>query len=167
MDTSQDWLAPLSMEFSRQEYGVFLGVWVAIPFFRGSFSPRDQTRSPALHADSLPSEPLGKPQYSSAGKASTCDAGDIGDVGSTPGSVRSPGGGNGNTLQYFCLKNPMNRGALWATAQRVTKSQTRLSNLAFTDKKTKKIIGWLAVNPYEAQIYTGLPSLKSNTVREM
>ena len=34
-----------------------------------------------------------------------------GDVGSIPGSGRSPGGGNGNPLQYSCLGNPMDRGA--------------------------------------------------------
>ena len=35
-----------------------------------------------------------------------------GDLGSVPGSGRSPGEGNGNALQYFCLENPMDRGAL-------------------------------------------------------
>ena len=39
------------------------------------------------------------------------NAGDIRDVGSVPGSGRSPGGGHGNPLQYYCLKNPMNGGA--------------------------------------------------------
>ena len=38
-----------------------------------------------------------------------------GDMGSIPGSGRSPGEGNGNPLQYSCLKNPMDRGAWWAT----------------------------------------------------
>ena len=38
-----------------------------------------------------------------------------GDLGSISGSGRSPGGGNGNPLQYSCLGNPMDRGALWAT----------------------------------------------------
>ena len=37
------------------------------------------------------------------------------DMGSIPGSGRSSGGGNGNPLQYSCLGNPMDRGALWAT----------------------------------------------------
>ena len=41
--------------------------------------------------------------------------GDTGDVGSIPGSGRSPGGGNGNPLQYSCLENPIDRGALRAT----------------------------------------------------
>ena len=39
------------------------------------------------------------------------NAGDIRDVGSIPGSGRSPGGGLGNPLQYSCLENPMDRGA--------------------------------------------------------
>ena len=52
---------------------------------------------------------------------------DIGDTGSIPGSGRSPGGGNGNLLQYSCLGSPMDRGALWATVHGVTKSQKRLS----------------------------------------
>ena len=44
----------------------------------------------------------------SAGKESTCNAGDLG---STPGSGRSPGEGNGNPLQYSCLENPKDGGA--------------------------------------------------------
>ena len=39
------------------------------------------------------------------------NAGDARDSGSIPGSGRSPGGGNGNPLQYSCLENPMDRGA--------------------------------------------------------
>ena len=42
-------------------------------------------------------------------------------MGSTPGSGRSPGGGNGNPLQYSCLKNPTDRGAWWAIVHGVTK----------------------------------------------
>ena len=44
----------------------------------------------------------------SDGKASACN---VGDLGSTPGSGRSPGEENGNPLQYSCLENPMDRGA--------------------------------------------------------
>ena len=51
------------------------------------------------------------------------DAADRRDVGLIPGSGRSPGGGNGNPLQYSCLENPMDRGAWWATAYGGTKSQ--------------------------------------------
>ena len=44
----------------------------------------------------------------SDGKASVYD---VGDQGSIPGLERSLGEGNGNPLQYYCLENPMNRGA--------------------------------------------------------
>ena len=59
-------------------------------------------------------------------KASACN---LGDLGSIPGSGRSPGEGNGNPLQYSCLENPMDRGAWWATVHGVTKSWTQLSDL--------------------------------------
>ena len=57
----------------------------------------------------------------SDGKASACN---VGDLGSIPGSGRSPGEGNGNPLQYSCLENPMDRRAWWATVHGVAKSQT-------------------------------------------
>ena len=44
-------------------------------------------------------------------KSSPANAGDTTDMGSSPGSGRSPGGGNGNPRQYSCLENPMDRGA--------------------------------------------------------
>ena len=59
----------------------------------------------------------GLPRWLS-GKESTCDAGDSGLI---PGSERSPGVGNGNPLQYSCLRNPMDRGVWWATVHGVTK----------------------------------------------
>ena len=46
------------------------------------------------------------------------------DLGSIPGWGRSPGGGNGNPLQYSCLDNPMDRGTWQATVHGVAKSQT-------------------------------------------
>ena len=55
----------------------------------------------------------------SAGEESACNAGDTGYVGLIPGSGRSPGGGNGNSLQYPCWENPMDRGTWWATIHRV------------------------------------------------
>ena len=57
-------------------------------------------------------------------------AGDIKDVGLIPGSGRSPGGGHGNSLQYSCLENPMDRGAWQATILWVAKSPTRLKQLS-------------------------------------
>jgi len=47
-----------------------------------------------------------------------------GDVVLIPGSGRSPGGGNGNPLQYPCLENPMDRGAWGATVRGITESDT-------------------------------------------
>ena len=61
----------------------------------------------------------------SEGKAS---AWNVGDPGLIPGSGRSPGGENGNPLQYSCLENPMDGGAWWATVHGIAESQTRLSN---------------------------------------
>ena len=57
-----------------------------------------------------------------SGKESACNAGDSGDVGSIPGSGRSPGGGHGNPLQSSCWENPIDRGAWWAAVHRVTES---------------------------------------------
>ena len=54
-------------------------------------------------------------------KASACNEGDLGSI---PGLGQSPGEGNGNSLQYSCLENPMDRGAWRATVHRVSKSQT-------------------------------------------
>ena len=56
------------------------------------------------------------------------NAGDIKDVGLIPESGRSPGGGHGMSLQYSCLKNPVDRGAWWATVHGVSKSQTQPSD---------------------------------------
>ena len=53
-----------------------------------------------------------------------------GDGGLIPGSGRSPGGGNDNSLHYSCLENPMDRGAWWATVHGVTKSRTHLKQLS-------------------------------------
>ena len=50
------------------------------------------------------------------------DAGDTGDPGLCPGSVRSPGVGNGNPLQYSCLGNSMDRGSWWATVHGASES---------------------------------------------
>ena len=69
----------------------------------------------------------------SEGKVSACNAGDLGSI---PGSGRSPGEGNGSPLQYSCLENPMDRGAWWATVYWVAKSWTRLSDFTFTKLET-------------------------------
>ena len=56
------------------------------------------------------------------------NAENTGDASSIPGLGRSPGGRNGNSLQYSCLENPMERGAWQVTVPGIAKSQTGLSN---------------------------------------
>ena len=55
-------------------------------------------------------------------------AGEARGMGLIPELGRLPGVGKGSTLQYSCLRNPMNRGAWWASVHGATKSQTRLSD---------------------------------------
>ena len=59
--------------------------------------------------------------WCSDGIESSCNAGDLGLI---PGSGRSPGEGNGNSLQYSCLENSIDRGAWWATVRGVSESDT-------------------------------------------
>ena len=61
----------------------------------------------------------------SVGKESACIAVDLGSI---PGSGRSPGEGNGNSIQYSCMENSTDREAWWATIHEVTKSLTGLSD---------------------------------------
>ena len=71
-----------------------LGLWVGRPSFKSS----------------CPSSPE---QLVLVVKNLSANPGDTRDAGSNPGSGRSPGKGNGNSLQYYCLENPMDRGARW------------------------------------------------------
>ena len=57
-------------------------------------------------------------------------AGDPGDMGSIPRSVKSHGGGNGNLLQYSCLENPMYREICQAIVHTIAQSRTRLNQLS-------------------------------------
>ena len=69
----------------------------------------------------------GASQVAPVVKNPPANAGDTRDVGSIPGSGRSPRGGHGNSLQYSYLKNPVDRGAWRATVielQRVTRDWT-------------------------------------------
>ena len=61
----------------------------------------------------------------SDGEESACSAGDLGSI---PGSGRSPGEENGYPLQCSCLENSMDRGAWWATVHGVSKGWTRLND---------------------------------------
>ena len=59
-------------------------------------------------------------------KESASNAGALGNTVSLPGSGQSPEERHGNSQQYSCLENPMDRGTWWATVHQVAKSQTQL-----------------------------------------
>ena len=80
---------------------------------------------------------LGFPR-GSAGKESACSEGDLG---STPGLGRSPGGGKGYPLQDSGLENPMD-----CTAHGVAKSQTRLSDFHFHFAQQLRKVGTINVS---------------------
>ena len=94
--------APPSMGFSKQEY------WSGMPLpspnriYRATYKEVWASQV-VLMVKNLPA-----------------NAGDVRDVGSIPGSGRSPGGGHGNPLQYSCLENPMDRGTWQAIGCGVT-----------------------------------------------
>ena len=77
------------------------GLWVQVPL--GVVSGQE----------SLPQINFWASQMVLVVKNSPANVGDIRDAGSIPGLGRSPGGGNGNPLQYSCLENPMDREAWW------------------------------------------------------
>ena len=147
--------APLSIEFSRQEY------WSGLPFpsLRGSSKRRDQTWVSCIAsrfftiwviwAQNLKKKKK-RVKYSidhfvywlmsfpggSDSKESACNAGDLSSI---PRSGRCPGEGNSYPLQYSCLENPMDRRPWQATVHGITKSRTWLSD--FTSY-------WLILNWY-------------------
>ena len=83
----------------------------------------------------------------SAGKESACDGQITGDEGLIPGLERSPGGGNGNSLQYSCLKNPMDRGAWQAIVHGVTKESDMTEQLSTQCLEHSKIFTeWIEWN---------------------
>ena len=87
--------------------------------------------------DSWEKKILGYPS-GSIGKESVCNAGDLGSI---PGSGRSPGEGNGNPLQYSCLENATDKGARLATVREISKSQTWLWDFHFFFLMLGKIEG--------------------------
>ena len=103
------------MGFFRQEY---LSGW---PFPSPAGLPDPGIELKFLASWSMqPEHPLWGFPHSSVGKESAYS---LGELGSIPGSGRSPGEGNGNPLQYTCLENPMDRGTCpcrWATVHVVS-----------------------------------------------
>ena len=116
--------APLSMGFSRQEY------WSRVPLpshlgYLGSI-PRQRTKI-SIQDYSLFSFEIKIVLVFFLGflsgsvvKNPLANSEDARDTGFVPGSGRSPGIGNGNPLQYSCLKNSRDRGVWWATVHGVT-----------------------------------------------
>ena len=91
--------------------------WIAIPFSSRSSQPRNRTGVSCIarSSNSSPAEILGNLPANARG---------IRDADLIPGLRRSPGGRNGNSLQYFCLENSMDRGAWWATVHGVAELVT-------------------------------------------
>ena len=117
--------------------------WSRLPFPPPGDLPKPGTDllslvSPALTGRFFTTEPPGKPDGDTDDevvlviKNLPANAADLRDMGSIPGSGRSPGEGNGNPLQYSCLGNPMDRGAWQTTVLGITKNQTGLSAHAHT-----------------------------------
>ena len=86
-------------------------------------------------------------------------AGNTRDLGSIPGSGRSPGVGNGNLLQYSCLENPMDRGAWQATVHRVTQSLKRLSMAQHGGFPGCEVVKNLAINAGNTRDAGSIPGL--------
>ena len=85
------------------------------------------------------------------------NTGGAGDSSLIPGSGRSPGEGNGNPLHDFCLENPMDRGAWWATVCGVTKSQTRLSSSSILSNNQSMVL-----DPWNICVKKEYPSKPNN-----
>ena len=96
--------------------------WVAFPFSRGSFQPRDRTQVSCTAGGFF--------TRWATREAPSANAGDTGDSGSIPELGRSHGEGNCNPLQNSCLENPLDRGGWWATFHRVRKSRKSLKRLS-------------------------------------
>ena len=106
---------------------------VAMTFSRGSSRPRDQTCDSCTGRWVLYTGATWEaPQYKHfpGGSDGNASAYNVGDLGSTPGSGRSPGEGNGNPLQCFCLENPRDGGAWWAAVYGVAQSRQDLAAAA-------------------------------------
>ena len=96
---------------------------------------------------------------------STCNAGNPGLI---TRSRRSPGEGNGYTLQYSCLENSMERGTWWATIYGVTKSQTQWSNWVTTFSfpyHNEKDTTWLLTGLYPKHFDLGVLRRFSSEVK--
>ena len=83
---------------------------------------------------------MGASQVALVVKNPPANTGGMRDMGSIPGSGRSPEGGHDDPLQDSCLENPLDRGAWWATVHRVAKSRTGLKRPS-SSGSTKVVCG--------------------------
>ena len=133
----------MSMGFSRQEY------WSRLPCPPPWDLPDPGIKpgSPALTGVFFITEPPGKPSHElTVGQnhlpqslfynkvlTSSCNL-----------LTTTPGEGNGNPLQYFCLESSMDRGAWWATVHGVAQSWTRLTHLSMYTSTLNVKPEWLS-----------------------
>ena len=110
----------LSMQQQHSSYTI-PSYWKLRNFKRRGKSSETNICQQLQHAGRLP--------WWLSGKESTRNARDMGLI---PGWGRSPGGGNGNPLQYPCLENSTDRGAWWATIPGVAKNHTPLRDWTVT-----------------------------------
>ena len=131
----------ISIEWSKTQWGSL--VWKPFPILCFLFV-RDRLQPPwpsmSLKVQNLTAANQGKEAFlnGSAGKEPACNAADTGDSVSAPGLGRSSGEGNGNSLQYFCLENHMDREACWATVHGVTGNRTWVSDQAHKYKHNQR-----------------------------
>ena len=119
----QKLLMPLLFKFSRFNFSLFVSDYSLKDRMRERESPRVTFLSLIYH----PLTNHWASQVALVVKNPPANAGDIRDTSLIPGV------GNGNPLQYSCLENPMDRGAMgswWAMVHGVTKSQTQLKQLS-------------------------------------
>ena len=126
---------------------IILSMWASLIIAQLVKNPPAMQETPVQFLDQEYSLEKGQATHSSilgfpcgsAGKESTCNAGDLDSI---SGSGRSPGEGDGNPLWYSCLENPVDREAQQAIVHGVAKSRKQLSDLTFTFKLFCKGEGW-------------------------
>ena len=91
-------------------------------------------------------------------------AGNARDAGLIPESGRSPGEGNGNSFQYSCLENPMDRGAWRATVHGVAKSRAQLSTHIHAHVFLKVGNCWVKQQKVYVSLYKKRPGFLSPVV---
>ena len=108
------------MEFSRQEYwsGLLFPPLVSMPVYL------KKKKKFFVKVFTLHSGAVGASQVVIVVKNYPVNAGDARDVGSIPELQRSPLGRHGNSRQYYCLENAMDRKGWLATVHRVAQSWT-------------------------------------------